>query len=171
MFCMFEEGSYRTTMHFQRSMSSLPGRYHGNIRTSQKLTTEEPKPSSTGASTGGSMSTIVSLATGLNPAASVFQPSTPTTLWTNGSNAILLQTAQTTAFNPTSPEKLCCIRIVFDSGSQRSYVAEHVVRRLSLASEGEQSLTIMTFGDNEEQACVCNSVRLGLVLKMGPRTN
>ena len=97
----------------------------------------------------------------------VFQPSTPTTLWTNGSNAILLQTVQTTAFNPTSPEKLCCIRIVFDSGSQRSYVAEHVVRHLSLASEGEQSLTIMTFGANEEQACICNSVRLGLVMKDG----
>ena len=102
-----------------------------------------------------------------NRVASVFQPSTPTTLWTNGSNAILLQTAQTTAFNPTSPEKLCCIRIVFDSGSQRSYVAEHVVRRLSLTSEGEQSLTIMTFGANEEQACICDSVRLGLVMKDG----
>ena len=103
----------------------------------------------------------------MNPAASLFQPSTSTALWANGSNANLLQTAQTTAFNPTSPEKSRNIRIVFDSGSQRSYVMEQVVRHLSLAIEGEQSLTIMTFGSNKEQACVCKAVRLGLTLKDG----
>ena len=38
------------------------GRHHGSICTSQKPTTEEPKPSSTGASTGGGTSTIVIVA-------------------------------------------------------------------------------------------------------------
>ena len=145
------------------------GRHHGSICAGQgpsPVATGEPTGS--GASTGGSTPMTTALAAGMNPAASPFQPSTSTALWANGSKAILLQTAQTTAFNPTSPEKSRCIRIVFDSGSQRSYVTEQVVRCLSLATEGEQLLTIMTFGSNKEQARVCKeAVRLGLTLKDG----
>ena len=102
-----------------------------------------------------------------NPAAAPFQPSTSTALWADGRNVILLQTAQKTAFNLASPERSCNVRIVFDSGSQRSYVTEQVARRLLLATEGEKSLTIMTFGSTKEQARVCKSVRLGVALKDG----
>ena len=105
--------------------------------------------------------------TGMNPTATTLQPSASTTLWTGGSQAILLQTAQATGFNPTSPDKSCRARIVFDCGSQRSYVAERVPRSISLATEGEKSLTVMTFGSNRQQPRVCELVRLGPASKDG----
>ena len=147
--------------------SQCRGRHHTSICAGQKLTPAEPNPRQSGTSTGGATPTTTTLAAGRNPAAAPFQPSTSTALWADGRNAILLQTAQTTAFNLATPERSCNVRIVFDSGSQRSYVTEQVARRLLLATEGEKSLTIMTFGSTKEQARVCKSVRLGVALKDG----
>ena len=42
---------------------------------------------------------------------------------------------------------------------------EQVAKDLSLTSEDEKSLTIMTFGSKREQTRVCNLVRLGLTTK------
>ena len=131
--------------------SQCHGRHHTSICAGQKLTQAEPNPQQSGTNTGGATPTTTA---GRNPAAAPFQPSTSTALWADGRNAILLQTAQTTAFNLASPERSCNVRIVFDSGSQRSYVTEQVARRLLLAAEGEKSLTIMTFGSTKEQARV-----------------
>ena len=137
------------------------------------------------------MKTTTNLSTGMNPDAAPFQPtvstdskqstttaitkpsatttSTPssTSLWTSGNQAILLQTARATAYNPIAPEKSQRVRIVFDSGSQRSYVKEQVAKDLLLTSEDEKSLTIMTFGSKREQTCVCSLVRLELTTKDG----
>ena len=65
---------------------------------------------------------------------------------------------------PTSFDKFCCVQIVFDCGSQHSYVTKRVARSLSLATEGEKSLTIMTFRSSRQQTRVCKLVRL-----VGPR--
>ena len=146
------------------------GRHHSSICAGPKPASEAPKetmPQQISTGTGGSIPTTTNLTTGMNPAAAPFQPSTSTALWANGRNAILLQTAQATVFKPTCPEKSCGVRMVLDCGSQRSYVTEHVVRCLSLVTEGEQSLTIMTFGSKEEQTRVCKFVRLGLALQDG----
>ena len=56
-------------------------------------------------------------------------------------------------------------RIVLDSGSQRSYIIDHAKTQLSLTSEGEQRMSIMTFGSSEERSHVCDTVRVGVVLK------
>ena len=56
---------------------------------------------------------------------------------------------------------------MLDSGSQRSYVTEHVARELSLDPEGKQPMTIMTFGTSEDQPQGCERVSLSLVLKNG----
>lgn len=112
----------------------------------------------------------------MNPDAVPFQPSdsstttvsklsTSTSLWTSGNQAILLQTARAIVYNPIAPEKSRRVRIVFDSGSQRSYLREQVAEGLALTSEDEKSLTIMTFGSKREQTRVCNLVRLGLITK------
>ena len=139
------------------------GRHHGSICGGQKPALGDDKPKEA----GGSTSTMTNLATGMNPAAVPFRTTTSTALCTSGSQAILLQTAQATVSNPTALEKSCHVRIVFDCGSQRSYVTEQVARRLSLATEGEKSLTIMTFGSKREQTRVCKLVRLGLATKDG----
>ena len=70
-------------------------------------------------------------------------------------------------FNPSAPQLSRRIRIVFDCGSQRSYVTDSVAKELLLAPEGKQPLTIMTFGSSEEHSRVCESVRLSIALKNG----
>ena len=54
--------------------------------------------------------------------------------------------------------------IVFDSGSQHSYVTNQVKDSLALAEEGEQT---MTFGSKEGQLHTCKNVALSLTLKDG----
>ena len=80
---------------------------------------------------------------------------------------MLLQTAQTRAFNPTASKHSRLVRIVLDSGSQRSYVTEQVARDLSLKSEDKHQMTVMTFGSNVEQSHVCGLVKLDVTLRNG----
>lgn len=60
----------------------------------------------------------------------------------------------------SNPTDHSLVRIVIGSDSQRSYVTQHRMRRLSLTTEGEQSQTTMTFGSNEELTMVCNFLNL-----------
>ena len=71
------------------------------------------------------------------------------------------------AFNPSSHKHSQLVRIVLDSGSQRSYVTDRVARRLSLKSDGKQSMTVMTFGSSVEQSHVSSLVKLDIALKNG----
>ena len=82
-------------------------------------------------------------------------------LWTGGSQVILLQTARTNVFN--------AVRIIFDSGTQHSYmyVREQIAVRLSLTTEAKRPLTIITFGSTRKQGHICGLVRLGLATRDG----
>ena len=59
------------------------------------------------------------------------------------------------------------MQIVLDTGSQRSYITNSVKEKLSLVPEGEQCVSIMTFGSNEEKSQVCEFVKVGLTLQDG----
>ena len=63
--------------------------------------------------------------TTLNPEAAPYNPPTTKVLWTYSDKHVLLQTAQVTAFNPDCPSKTRRVRIVMDTGSQRSYITEY----------------------------------------------
>lgn len=105
---------------------------------------------------------------GLNPQAPAYAPTPPTTsLWVRNDRAVLLQTARAVAFNPNDPRRSQSVRIVLDTGSQRSYVTNSVKEKLSLATEGEQCMSIMTFGSNEEKPQVCKFVKVRLTLRGG----
>ena len=105
---------------------------------------------------------------GLNPQAPAYTPTPPTTsLWVRTDRAILLQTAKAVAFNPSDPHVTQLVRIVLDTGSQRSYITDGVRKNLSLAPEGEQCMSIMTFGSNVEKSQVCTVVKVGLKLRDG----
>ena len=83
----------------------------------------------------------------LNPQAPAYAPTpTTTSLWVRTDRSILLQTAKATAFNPSSPGMSQSVRVVLDTGSQRSYVTNSVKEKLSLVPEGEQCMSILTFG-------------------------
>ena len=59
------------------------------------------------------------------------------------------------------------MRIVLDTGSQQSYINNSVKEKLSLVPEGEQCMSIMTFGSNKEKSQVCEFVKVGLTLRDG----
>ena len=105
---------------------------------------------------------------GLNPQAVSYTPteSTPT-LWVNTDQAVLLQTAKAVAFNPNDPGISMTVRIVLDTGSQRSYITDDARQRLALDFKGEQTMSITTFGSREERPQVCKVVTVGLMLRDG----
>ena len=90
-----------------------------------------------------------------------------TSMLVSSDRPVLLQTAQAFVFNPGNPQKSRQVRIVFDCGSQRSYITDQVSRELSLLPEGKQRLTIVTFGSSEQHVRSCKLIQLGITLKDG----
>ena len=105
-----------------------------------------------------------------NPPETTLSPdATPTTANNaDKGNAILLQTARSIVHNPAKSETSIEVRLLFDSGSQKSYITERAKNLLALEPSGEQLLSIATFGSNREQAKVCTIVNVGMCLKGYP---
>ena len=83
----------------------------------------------------------------LDPSAPVFtSPPTSTSLYVDSSKAILLQTALVEAYNPGDSSVTLKLRIILDSGSQRSYVKQRVKDALALVPSDKQTLSIAAFG-------------------------
>ena len=84
-----------------------------------------------------------------------------TTTSAKGPYKVLLQTAATYAkgFNNSSPVLL---RILLDSGSQRSYVTTALKERLKLAPLKTETLNLNTFGDDRFTKQRCDLVKLSL---------
>ena len=78
---------------------------------------------------------------------------------------MLLQTARTMVHNQSDPQIAIKVRLLFDSGGQRSYITEQAKELLALEPTGEQLLSIATFGSSKEQAKVCTIVNVGMCLK------
>ena len=74
----------------------------------------------------------------------------PTALYVSGASPILLQTARANVYKSGSPEKRVAVRILLDSGSQRTYVTSKVKESLGLTSNGQQTILVKTFGSTEE---------------------
>lgn len=69
-----------------------------------------------------------------------------TSLNNSTKNTVLLQTAQVWVDGPCQKRLARCL---FDGGSQRSFVTEHVARELNLEVIGEEEVTIYPFGGLE----------------------
>ncbi len=80
---------------------------------------------------------------------------------------VLLQTARAHVYNVKTTQPTKEVRILFDGGSQRSYVTEGVQQSLSLQPDGVETMLIKTFGSDKENKQVCSVVNLGLLLKDG----
>ena len=80
---------------------------------------------------------------------------------------ILLQTARAHVFKCSNPEKMREIRLIFDSGSQRSYVTDRLVDSLSLNCHHTETMIIRTLGSSKGSKQACKVVRVGLKLKDG----
>ena len=100
---------------------------------------------------------------GLNTNASEFA-STTTALYVDVNKTIFLQTAQALVYNPCFPQSSLKVRIVLDSGSQRSYVSNRVRDALSLVPEKQQRVSIATFGSGEGTFQMVEVVKVGMTL-------
>ncbi len=62
---------------------------------------------------------------GLNPGAASFQSTQPTkTLFSGNMESVLLQTARADIYPPVDPHTSYDVRLILDSGSQKSYISE-----------------------------------------------
>ena len=78
-----------------------------------------------------------------------------------GVTQVLLQTATVLAFNPESSRKEK-VRVLFDSGSQRSYVTSSLKSKLRLSTSRKETLHLNTFGDEQFRKQSCEEVKLGI---------
>lgn len=105
----------------------------------------------------------------LDPEAPAYHPAqTTNNLCSDNMKTVLLQTARSIIHNPYDPRITLEVRILFDSGSQRSYISERARNLLALNSCGEQTLSIATFGSDREQPKVCPVVNVGMCLRSYP---
>ena len=80
---------------------------------------------------------------------------------------VLVQTARTCVYNTEQSQSAMEIRIILDSGSQRSYVTTRVKETLGLRSESAEVMLIKTFGSDAEKRHTCEVVSLGMKVKDG----
>eukprot|EP00731_Ephydatia_muelleri_P025526 Em0017g609a len=104
---------------------------------------------------------------GLNIKAPSFKSPATSSLWTYSEKTVLLQMAQATVFNPDLPSRTLRVRIVMNTGSQRSYITEGERNQLRIDAAGQQNMTIMTFGATQGGEHVCEYVKVGLKLRNG----
>lgn len=107
--------------------------------------------------------------TRLDPAAPTYTPTlTMNALYPDNQKTVLLQTARSILHNPSNPAASLEVRLLLDTGSQKSYITERARSLLSLESKGEQHLSIATFGSDREQTKVCPIVHVGMQLRDYP---
>ena len=75
---------------------------------------------------------------------------------------ILLQTAFVVAKNPQDPSRKVKLRVILDSGSQRSYISEKARNTLDLASKKRENMVIKVFGSTEGKETSCDIVAVDL---------
>ena len=80
---------------------------------------------------------------------------------------ILLQTAKVRVSRPEQPDLSLDTRVIFDCGSQRSYVTDRLKSSLSLPVRSVDTSMIRTFGSNEEQVQTCDVFDLLLKTREG----
>ena len=104
----------------------------------------------------------------LNPGAPAFtSPPASTSLCTNSTKTVLLQTALAEISNPCNPTLVLNARIVMNSGSQKSYLTQRVKDSLSLPVAGTQHLSIAAFGSTRGEPKQCEVVHLAVRTKSG----
>ena len=79
----------------------------------------------------------------------------------NESRRVLLQTAKTMAYKEGESTGVP-VRILFDNGSQRTYITENLRRKLNLKPMKKETVHLNTFGGEKFTKSVCSLVKLSL---------
>ena len=151
------------------------GRHHISIceRAGQRELTQPPPtsvpttpPPQHDQSRSNQMSQLRGTGPNLDSAATNVTPTTAS-LYVDADKTVLLQTAQASIFNPQRSQASLQVRVVLDTGSQRSYITDRAKDALSLTPENVQCLSIVTFGSRKEGSQNCEVVRVGMKTRGG----
>ena len=71
---------------------------------------------------------------------------------------VLLQTATGYVYNGSNKDQCFKVQMLFDLGSQRSYVTEELMKKLNLGIECNEMLNLNTFGSSKFAKVKCNRV-------------
>ena len=86
---------------------------------------------------------------------------TTTTVSSKAKGTVLLQTARATAVNDVTTET-ASVRILLDTGSQRTYITNRLKEKLNLRPVKSETLHLNTFGDQRYTKQRCDVVNLRL---------
>ena len=81
---------------------------------------------------------------------------------------VFLQTARAVIHHPSKPHVSLEVRLILDSGSQKSYISERARDLLKLEPAGEQQLSIATFGSSKGTTKVCPIANVRMCLRGYP---
>ena len=87
--------------------------------------------------------------------------SDPTGNVKRNSRTVFLQTARAVAYNEAN-NRSTPVRVLFDNGSQRSYITDNIRLRLGLAPVSKEKLKLNTFGESRYKTQSCEVVKLDL---------
>jgi len=80
---------------------------------------------------------------------------------------VLLQTAIAEVYNPKNLSSTLKVRLILDSGSQRSFLTEQVKNTLGLQRVQQQKLSILIFGSSKGDTKHCEVVHIGITTRGG----
>ena len=98
----------------------------------------------------------------LNPQANAFSPATTSAMYAGANPGVLLQTAKVQVCNPDRLGSPVNVRVILDSGSQRSYITRRTSDTLSLDLSHKQKMLIKTFGAEKEEERDCEIVKVAM---------
>ena len=145
--------------------SNCRKRHHASIcGASSRATTTSP-PGTRQASSVSSQSTSMHQP----PKTSTSQNSQPSvvSMFIDVRTPVLLQTARAVVYKPGAPAVAQTTRIIFDTGSQRSYIASRVRNTLELLTERTETLVVKTFGSKAGFPQACDIVNVALKTRSG----
>jgi len=83
---------------------------------------------------------------------------------------VLMQTAKAEIQNPTNANTQP-IRLLLDTGSQRTYITENLAEQLGLVNGDEQEIKLVTFGSKKTKVIKTPSTALKIKLNNGKHLN
>ena len=92
------------------------------------------------------------------------QPSPTVNMYVDSKTSVLLQTCVALASNPNSvqPQEKCHVRLILDSGSQKTYITQQLKESLGLKPIAREKLCLKTFGSDYDNLKTVDVVNLCL---------
>ena len=143
------------------------GRHHVSICNGGQGRRQEPNYT---ASTADNPSTPTSTSQALINSQNTHVPTTTASLYCiDARTPVLLQTARASVCKVNNPNISRKVRIIFDCGSQRSYITDELKSYLMLDPVCTETMLIKTFGSEDCSTQQCEQVELEISLQLGDR--